>query len=1208
MAVDDTSLADLKQKLKKCIVDKKQNRWYLVLSWEEQYDQEELKKYRKILKKKFSSLKYVSFLFPEEKGNINDFFRCNYEFIKEELQLYFPFLFNSVYDLQMANENTLNILIKNPMQVEYAREKQLEHFLMRYFQAGGVSNINIKFLSLNKNDDTGQSIKNEDQQIIKDLQFMAEEAKRNKKPEVESGKNQILLGRAINDKPRAIADIDEEEKSIVVKGEIFDLDWLALKSGRTLVIFSLTDYEDSIGVKFFLEENQEIPADLKENNWVLARGGIKTDNYTQDLTLFARDLCLSDNPCIRTDDHSQKRLELHTHTRMSTLDATCSASELVELADEWGHKAIAITDHGVVQSFPEAFRAAKDKNIKVIYGLEGYLVNDEKHYREEAYHVIILVKNSQGLKDLYKLITDSHVKYFYRFPRIPKSELNRIRDNVIIGSACERGEIIQHMLKGASWEYLKELALFYDYIEIQPPENNEFLVRNGTYQSMEEVKALTNQVIALAKELEKPFCATSDAHFLHPWDSHYRKILMAGQGFEDLSQPPLYIKTTEDMLQAFDFIHEEDAYKAVVEYPDVIQQEIEHIIPVPQELYTPKIEGAEDYVINMTYKKARELYGDVLPEIVENRISEELSSIVDQGYAVIYLTSHKLVKKSLEDGYLVGSRGSVGSSLVATMCEITEVNPLPPHYLCPSCRFSEFVQDRSIGAGVDLPEKACPYCGQALDKDGFDIPFAVFMGFHGEKVPDIDLNFSGEYQPYAHAYTEELFGKDAVFKAGTIATIAEKTAYGFVKGYIQDHGIKCREAEINRLVRGCSGIKRTTGQHPGGLMIVPENMDVHEFSPVQRPADDPNSEVLTTHFDYQAISDRLLKLDILGHDVPTIIHMLENLTGENPLKIPMDDPDTLSIFSSTKSLGVHVEEIDCQVGTLGIPEFGTRFVRQMLEDTKPKNFSELVRISGLSHGTNVWLNNAQELVTQGKATLSDVISTRDDIMVFLMYQGLDRKDAFKIMEKVRKGKDLPEELKNKMEQADVPEWYINSCLKIKYLFPKAHAVAYTMMSFRIAYYKVNYPEAFYAAFFSVKTEDFNADLMVQGKKAVIKQLEAIEKKGFRATPKEKCEIVVLEVAREMFSRGIKVLPVCLENSDSEKFLITGDGELRPPLITLNGLGLSVAKQIVKARAEHEFTSWEDLKQRAGVPSSVLQIMKNHGCADDLPATNQLTLF
>ena len=725
---------------------------------------------------------------------------------------------------------------------------------------------------------------------------------------------------------------------------------------------------------------------------------------------------------------------------------------------------------------------------------------------------------------------------------------------------------------------------------------------------MEDIKNLNLEIIRLGEKFCKPVVATGDVHFLNPRDGAFRKILMAGQGYDDAdNQPPLYFKTTEEMLREFSYLGEEKAYEVVIKNPNAINDQVESLLPIPNGTFPPIIEGSDEELRRLCYNKATSIYGEILPEIVQLRLDRELNSIISNGYAVMYIIAQKLVTKSMEDGYLVGSRGSVGSSFAATMSDITEVNPLPPHYVCPECKHSQFFTDGSYGSGADLPDSKCPQCSMELIKEGHDIPFEVFLGFEGDKEPDIDLNFAGEYQSEAHRYTEELFGKGKVYRAGTIGTIADKTAYGFVKKYIDENNKFLTNAEINRLSKGCTGVKRTSGQHPGGVMIVPAYKDIHEFCPIQYPANDSKSGVITTHFDYHAISGRLLKLDILGHDVPTIIRMLEDITKTNATKIPLDDKQTMSLFTGIDALGLTREEFDYETGTLGIPEFGTKFVRQMLMDTKPTTFAELVRISGLSHGTDVWLNNAQDLVRGSVAQLKDVISTRDDIMNYLILMGMPAKHSFKVMENVRKGKGLKEEDENLMRENNVPQWYIDSCNKIKYMFPKAHAVAYVTMSFRIAYYKVHYPEAFYATYFTTKAEDFDVELIIKGKDAVKAAIQEVERKGMEATTKEKNLVTILEVVLEMFCRGIQLLPLDLYKSDSDRFLIR-DGMLLPPLKSLQGLGQNAAKNIVKAREEGDFLSIENFRQRTKTSKTVIEKLVNHGCLQDLPETNQLSFF
>lgn len=1032
-------------------------------------------------------------------------------------------------------------------------------------------------------------------------------------PKNENNSGQPLIwGKAINTQPIPIKQIVDEEKSVTLQGKVFNLNCRELRSGRKLLTFDVTDYSDSISVKIFLAEGKEQRPDqwLKEGTWVVVRGMAQFDRYSQELTILASDLNVGQAPT-RHDQAAEKRVELHLHTRMSAMDGLASAEEIIKRAAEWGHSAVAITDHGVVQAFPEAYEAGLKYRVKVILGMEAYLVDEPSRRGTEqrrSYHCIILAKNKIGLKNLYQLVTLSHLQYYYRTPRIPRQELVQRREGLLIGSACEAGELIQAYLAGQPSANLEKIAQFYDFLEIQPTGNNEFLVRNGRFSSVRELEEMNQAIVDLGRRLSKPVVATGDVHFLDPADEVYRRILQAGKGFEDAEfQAPLYFKTTEEMLNDFAYLGEKTAYEVVVTNSNLINSWIEDIKPIPDELYAPKIPGAEEQIIEMTYNRAREIYGDPLPALVQSRLEKELNSIIKNGFAVLYLIAHKLVKKSNDDGYLVGSRGSVGSSLVATMTGITEVNPLPPHYVCPNCHHSEFITDGSIGSGADLSDQNCPRCGSQYQRDGHDIPFETFLGFEGDKVPDIDLNFSGEYQSRAHKYVEELFGRDHVFRAGTIATIAERTAFGFVKNYLKDHQIVARNAEINRLVQGCTGVKRTTGQHPGGLMVVPRDVDVHDFTPLQRPADDTESEVITTHFDYHSISSRLVKLDILGHDDPTVIRMLQDLTGFNPREVPLGEPKTMRLFSGVEPLGVTPEQIRSTVGTYGIPEFGTRFVRQMLEETKPQTFSDLVRISGFSHGTDVWLNNAQEVIRSGQAKLSEAISTRDDIMTYLIYQGMEPIVAFKIMEDVRKGKGLKPDYVAVMRRQNIPDWYISSCQKIKYMFPKAHAVAYVTMAFRIAYFKVYYPEAFYASFFTVRADEFDAQLIVQGYDAVLKKIEEIEKKGVDASPKEKNLLTILEVALEMYARGIKLLPVDLDRSLATHFLITPDG-LLPPLAGLQGVGETAARNIVQAREERPFTSIEDLRVRGRVSKTVLDALATHGCLRHLPLTDQLVLF
>jgi DNA polymerase III subunit alpha, Gram-positive type len=830
--------------------------------------------------------------------------------------------------------------------------------------------------------------------------------------------------------------------------------------------------------------------------------------------------------------------------------------------------------------------------------------------RSRPQHCILLAATQEGLKNLYRLVSESHLSYFYRTPRIPRSRLSKLREGILVGSGCDKGEVFEGMMQKPI-EEVEKIASFYDYLEIQPPSNYYHLIEKELVQDEMNLREILSNIVKLGERLNKPVVATGNVHYLNPEDAIYRKILISSQGganpLNRQKLPEVHFRTTDEMLELFRFLGEETAEKVVVENTVEIANRIADIKPIPDDLYTPKIEGADEEVRSMSYERARSIYGENLPEIVEKRLEKELTSIIGHGFAVIYLISHKLVKKSLNDGYLVGSRGSVGSSFVATMTEITEVNPLPPHYVCPVCKESQFFNDGTVGSGYDLPDKECPTCGVLYTKDGQDIPFETFLGFKGDKVPDIDLNFSGEYQPRAHNYTKELFGEDYVYRAGTIGTVAEKTAYGYVKGYTSDHNLTIRSAEVDRLVSGCTGVKRTTGQHPGGIIVVPDYMDIYDFCPVQFPADDSGSEWKTTHFDFHSIHDNLLKLDILGHDDPTVIRMLQDLSGIDPKTIPASDPEVMKIFSGPDVLGVTEDQILCKTGTLGIPEFGTKFVRQMLEETKPSTFSELVQISGLSHGTDVWLNNANELIANGTCVLKDVIGCRDDIMVYLIYKGLEPSLAFKIMESVRKGKGLPDEWIDEMRNNEVPDWYIGSCLKIKYMFPKAHAAAYVLMAVRIAYFKVHYPIWFYAAYFTVRADDFDIESMIRGSKVIRTKIEEITAKGLEASTKEKNLLTVLELALEMCERGLSFQKIDLYRSSATDFLVEGD-TLIPPFNSIAGLGTNAALNIVKAREDGEFLSKEDLQQRAKLSKTIIEYLDDQGCLEGMPDANQLSLF
>lgn len=837
------------------------------------------------------------------------------------------------------------------------------------------------------------------------------------------------------------------------------------------------------------------------------------------------------------------------------------------------------------------------------------LSNKDAYKRARPMHVTLIVQNQRGLKNLFKIVSDSMVKYFYRTPRIPRSLLNKYREGILVGSACDNGEVFTAVMQ-KDQEEVEKIARYYDYLEVQPKALYQHLLDKDLIRDNETMEEIYQRILDVGEKLDIPVLATGNVHYLNEHDKIAREILIASNPGNPLNRqtlPDAHFRTTDEMLDAFHFLGEEKAYEIVIKNTNELADRIETVIPIQDKLFTPNIDGANEEIREMSYARARSIYGEELPEIVVARLEKELDSIIGNGFAVIYLISQKLVKKSLDDGYLVGSRGSVGSSFVATMTEITEVNPLPPHYICPKCNSSHFFEDGSVASGFDLPDKSCPSCNVPYIKEGQDIPFETFLGFKGDKVPDIDLNFSGEYQPIAHNYTKVLFGEDKVFRAGTIGTVAEKTAFGYVKGYMNDSGVHKRGAEIDRLVKSCTGVKRTTGQHPGGIIVVPDYMDIYDFTPIQYPADDQSSAWKTTHFDFHSIHDNLLKLDILGHDDPTMIRMLQDLSGIDPKTIPVDDKETMKIFSSPESLGVTEEDILCKTGTLGVPEFGTGFVRQMLEDTKPSSFSELVQISGLSHGTDVWLGNAQELIKSGTCDLSSVIGCRDDIMVYLMYAGLEPSLAFKIMESVRKGKGLSEEFEAAMRENNVPEWYLDSCKKIKYMFPKAHAAAYVLMAVRIAYFKVHHPLYYYASYFTVRASDFDLLTMTKDKHTIKATVKDYYSRFHDLGKKEKDVLTVLEITNEMAQRGFKVQPISLEKSTAFEFIIEGD-TLIPPFISVPGLGENVAKRIVAARDEGPFLSKEELNKKAGVSQKIIDYLDELGSLAGMPDKAQLSIF
>ncbi len=1103
-----------------------------------------------------------------------------------------------------------------------------DKFLEEYIKAHFNRDITVEFI--------GQDSKEEDflkkqQEIDSSNKTLRPQAQYENFPDVPLDFNTVktIIGNFKYQKPKAMEDVTYEDGQVFVWGDVFKYEKRETKDGKRYIIeFNITDNTGSFGCKFFdtKEQLEYLDSQLKDGVTVLVRGVLGYDDYKKDFVI--RPNCVATISKVDfVDEAEEKRVELHLHTNMSAMDAMSSAKSIVKKAMKWGHKAIAITDHGCVQAFPEACNTARGSDFKIIYGCECYLVNDynsdgskktlEEIKADKYYHCILLVKNKTGLKNLYKLVSASNIDYFHKKPRMPKSLIAERREGLIIGSACEAGELYRAILAGESKEKLLEIASFYDYLEIQPTGNNEFMItkNDGEYENINsyaDIENINKFIISLGDELGKKTVATGDVHFLDKNDAKYRAILQAGQGFSDAdNQAPLYFKTTTEMLEDFAYLGEETAKEVVITNTNYIADMIEPgILPIPDGTFNPIIPGAEEDLTKHCWDRAKEWYGDPVPKVVADRLEKELKSIIENGFAGLYMIARLLVKHSEECGYYVGSRGSVGSSFVAIMAGISEVNPLQPHYRCTNCKYSEFFLHNEVGSGFDLPEKNCPECGTPLFRDGHEIPFETFLGFFGDKSPDIDLNFAGEYQSQSHRYTEELFGKAYVFKAGTISGVAEKTAYGFVKKYVEERGLNITKAEIDRLTLGCTGVKRTTGQHPGGMVVVPNTYEVEDFTPVQRPADDATKDIITTHFDFNSMHDTLLKLDELGHDVPTIYKHLTDLTGIDVLDIDISDRKLYELCTSPEPLGVTAEELGWPTGTLSIPEMGTDFTKGMLLEARPQTFADLIQIAGLSHGTAVWLGNAQDLIRDGICTISEVIGTRDSIMVYLLHKGLEPKQAFDIMEDVRKkNKQLKPEQEQMMRDHDVPEWYIDSCKKIQYMFPKAHAAAYIIASLRLAWFKVYKPLEYYCAYLTVRGGDVDAESMSKGKEAVKTLLQMIRNKGKEASNAEKDKETIMMIVYEAMVRGIEFLPIDIYKSTAHSYEPEG-GKIRMPFSALAGVGDAAAEQLAKAKDDGDpaFSSIEDFEIRSGAGKSTVAVLKACGAFGDLPDSDQISLF
>lgn len=1156
-------------------------------------------------------------------------------------------------------DNTLTICLKKGgKDLLEAQKIDIEISRMIYDQFG--VDIDVSFLEV-EDFDIEQAVKDAVKEKQQEQKKRREEEKKNIVHKFLSGTplyadtRKVIFGKSIRELPKPISNVKPDDGFITVWGDVLKTDCRDTKRGDSKIFsFDISDYTSSVSVKMF-ERNVIIDSVVKAlggTQTVIISGAYQYDKFSNEYILRPSSI-ESVEKSEKTDTADEKRIELHLHTSFSEMDGINAPKDLIKRAAKWGHRAIAVTDHGVVQALPEAYAAAKENGIKLILGMEGYIVDDSlypdfmnmklKNFRR--HHIILLVKEdtsldesipanqrSYGRKNLYELISHSNVKTFKSRPIIPKSLLADKRDGLLIGSACEQGELIQAILRGESRQELERIAEFYDYLEIQPNGNNAFMIRSErelheNINSEEDLININKRIIAIADKQNKLVVATGDVHFLDEKDAKFRAIIMASKGFEDAdNQAPLYFKTTDEMLKDFAWAGER-AKEFVIDNPNKIADMIQdNIPPIPPGTFQPHIDGADEELSEKCWSRAKELYGDPVPQYVAQRLERELDSIISNGYGVLYVIAKRLVEESERNGYLVGSRGSVGSSLAAHFAGISEVNPLAPHYYCKNCKHSEFFLDGEYGSGFDLAPKNCPVCGEPMKRDGHEIPFETFLGFDGDKEPDIDLNFSGEYQSRSHKFTEELFGKEYVFKAGTMATVADKTAYGYVCKYLEERELLgiTPKAEIDRLTVGCTGIKRTTGQHPGGMVVVPDKYTVEDFTPIQYPSNDEKKGTYTTHFDFKnSLHDTLLKLDELGHDNPTLYKYLEDSTGIPVMDVDLSDPNLYKLITSPEPIGVSFDDIDCKTGTLAIPEMGTPFVIGMLTEAKPKTFADLLQISGLSHGTDVWLGNAQELIEKGICTISNVIGCRDDIMTYLIHKAekyekktgkkspLSKKDCFKIMEITRKGKakkELPP-YEDAMREINVEQWYIDSCYKIKYMFPKAHAAAYVIAALRIAWYKIYYPLQFYSAFFTVRGGAIDAVAAVRGKDAVKKKMQEIKLKGNNATAKEESQYVVLQIVIEMLARGFEFLPVDLYQSDWRIYKIE-DGKIRLPFSAIDGIGETAAQAIADAveRNPGGFVASDDLANEPGVGKSVVDALRDAGALGALPESKQISLF